>query len=218
MNITPKQIAMARILLDLNQKDLADRLGMARKTIMRIENGQSPGSSTTLEKIKTYFENSGLEFIKPNGVRESTNKIVKLSGQDGIRAFFDGVYETAKEKSGDICLFNGVPNLLTKWLGQDWYDSHAKRMSVFKHNFNFKIIVNEGEKNFIANEFAEYRWFPNHLFNEKTLYCHGTKLAFFDFEDDDLQIFVIDQPKFADSFRVLFNIAWDRVAIKPPTK
>jgi transcriptional regulator with XRE-family HTH domain len=215
MNITGKQIAMARILLDLSQKELSDKLGIARKTIMRIENEQSPGSTKTLEAIKNYFENAGLEFLENNGVQENKNPITKLSGKDGMRTFFDMVYESAQIPSQDICLFNGMPERLLYWLGQEWYENHIKRMTAIQTPYKYKIIVRHGDTKLIGKDFAEYRWFPKDLFNEKTLHSFGNKIAFFNFSEDDVEIIIIDQPVFAESFRILFNIAWERVAITP---
>lgn len=216
MQITGKQIAMARILLDLSQKDLADKLGIARKTIMRIENEQSPGSTKTLDTIQTFFENKQLEFFESNGVRESTNPITKLSGKDGIRQFFDMVYEAAQNDGADICLFNGMPARLIQWLGKEWYDNHIQRMNNIKNNYEYKIMVKHGDYELIGKQFAEYRWFPEKLFNEKTLHSFGSKIAFFDFDEGEVKIMIINQPVFAESFRILFNIAWEHVAIKPP--
>lgn len=217
MKISGKQIAMARILLDLSQKDLADKLGIARKTIMRIENCQSPGSTNTLETIQAFFENSGLEFFENNGVRENKNPIQELSGQNGVQTFFDMLYEAVKDGCKEVCLFNGVPERLMYWLGDDYYANHKKRMALINHEYDYKIIIKEQDYQFIADIFAEYRWFPNELFNEKTLHSFDSKLAFFDFKDDDVKILIIDHPQFSASFRVLFNIAWNRVAITPPT-
>ena len=218
MRISGKQIAMARILLDLSQKELADKLGIARKTVMRIENGQSPGNSKTNESLRLFFENNGLEFFEGNGVRESTNIIQKLSGRAGIKAFFDMVYEAAKSGHNDICLFNGVPERLMHWLGEEYYENHKNRMLKIQDQYKYKIIVKDNDFQFIANGFAEYRWFPEKLFNDKTLHSFGSKLAFFDFDNDDVKIMIIDQPVFAESFRILFNIAWNNVAVKPPTQ
>jgi len=217
MKISGKQIAMARILLDLNQKELADKLGIARKTILRIENGQSPGSTKTLEKIQLYFENNGLEFNDGDGVKRQTDEIRTLKGSDGFKTLMDEVYEFSKTSGGEICLYNAKPQNWLKWLGEDWfYGKHAKRMTDVKENIDFKITFEKGDLNQIASEYAEYRWFPSELWNEKSFYCFGNKLAFMDFEEKDATIMVLEKREFAEGFRILFNIAWDRVAIKLP--
>ena len=124
------------------------------------------------------------------------------------------VYETARSKGGEICLFNGVPRLFTQWLGEDWYAMHAQRMAAIKNNFKLKIVIRKGDRSLIASGFAEYRWFPEEMFHDKTIYCYGDKIAFMNFMEDDLRILVLQQGEIADSFRILFNIAWTSVAVK----
>ena len=120
------------------------------------------------------------------------------------------------ESQKEINLYNGSPKRLIKWLGQEWYDMHSNRMVKIKEKFTFKGIVKEGENLLVANKFAEYRWFPENLFIEKTIYTYGSKLAYFDYQGYNLDILIIDQAELTDSFKILFNIAWERVAVKPP--
>lgn len=216
MKISGKQIAMARILLDLNQKDLADRLGMARKTIMRIENGQSPGSSTTLEKIQLFFENNGLEFTDGDGVKKSASQIVTLRGSEGLRTFIDQVYEYAKTHGGIMCLHNAKPDHWNKWLPAEWYAMHSERMQKIAGKYEYRITSEHGNTNFISKAFAEYRWFPPEYFSDQPIYAFGDILAFVSFREDRVVIRILKNVEFSKGFQALFNIAWDRVAIKPP--
>lgn len=209
---TLEQIRAARALLGWSQSDLAERAGLSQTGIARIENGTNHPNSQTLSKIEAAFDDADIEFIDSTGVRKRTGEVKILRGQEGLRAFFDGVYETAKNEGGDICLFNGVPDLLTKWLGEDWYTMHANRMKALKTDFKMKIIVKEGESHLIAQNFAEYRWFPREMFNEKTIYMHGNTLGFMDFEEETLRVIMLKHRDMAESFRVLFNIAWNDTA------
>jgi transcriptional regulator with XRE-family HTH domain len=211
---TIEQIRAARALLDWSQSDLAEHADLSQTGIARIENGTNKPNSQTLEKICAAFENADIEFLGTNGVRKRTGEVKVLKGQEGFRIFMDDVYETVKAKGGEICLFNGVPEFFIKFLGEDWYKNHSKRMESIKNNFKFKIIIKEGNHSLIAGSFAEYRWFPSILFHEKTFYSYGDKLAFLSFSDDNVVIHVLPQKEFAESFDVLFNIAWDR-ATKP---
>lgn len=212
---TIEQIRAARALLDWSQSDLAEQAGLSQTGIARIENGTNQPNSRTLQKIEAAFEKADIEFLGTSGVRRTANEIKVLRGQEGFRAFMDDVYAKAKTAGGDICLFNGMPELFTKILGADWYANHARRMDEIKKTFTLRIIVKEGEQLFIAQDFAEYRWFPQELFREKTFYAYGNTLAFLSFNDDDVEIKLIAESDLADSFRVLFNIAWDYVAIVP---
>ena len=216
MPITAKQIAMARILLDLSQKDLANKLGMARKTVMRLENNQSPGSTKTMDKIQTYFENNGLEFLTNNGVQESKEQVKILNGKEGLRALFDELYYTARDKGGTLCLFNGMPSKLHEWLGDEWYKMHIARMEKIKNNFRYNIIVKKGEPSLPASNYATYKFFPEKLFNEKTIYVLGDAVFFRDQNDTSLKHIRLEQPEIANSIRILFDIAWHKAATDIP--
>jgi hypothetical protein len=125
----------------------------------------------------------------------------------------DDIYEVAKNVGGDICLFNGMPRYFYKYLGEEWYAEHSKRMSKIKNNFKLKITVKEGEDLLIASDFAEYKYFPAHLFKEKTFYSYGDKLAIMSFDEDNVSIRVLAEKEIATSFQILFDIAWKNVAI-----
>lgn len=215
---TLEQIRAARALLGWSQSDLAARAGLSQTGIARIENGTNHPNSQTLSKIENAFEDNDIEFIDVSGVRKKTGDVRVFRGQVGIRQFFDDVYENVAKYGGEVCLFNGMPDMLIKWLGEDWYKHHAKRMMDIKNNFKFKIIVKEHDTSFIASKFAEYKWFPEQKFNEKTIYVYGKKIAFLSFDNNNVRVVVIEQGEIADSIRVMFNLAWENVAINPELK
>lgn len=218
MSITTAQIRGARGILNWSQQDLAQRTGISATSIGSIENGQTTPRASTIDIIKTTFERNGIEFLGLQGVRERDSTLITYEGTQGLQSFFNDVYETTKETGSEICLFNGVPRKLIEWLGEDFYKMHADRMDKISKSFSFKIIVEEGDQQFIARGFAEYRWFPKERFNERTLYCYGDKLAFLSFTKDNVRVLVMDQADIATSFRELFNIAWENVAIVPGQK
>lgn len=218
MSITTAQIRGARGILNWSQQDLAQRTGISATSIGSIENGQTTPRASTIDTIKTTLERNGIEFLGMQGVRERDNTLLTYEGRNGIQSFFDDVYETSKTAGTDICLFNGVPHKLIEWLGEDFYKMHAERMDKLRDNFTFRIIVEEGNQQFIARGFAEYRWFPKEKFNDRTLYCYGDKLAFLNFSKDSVRIVVMQQAEIAASFKELFNIAWENVAVSPQAK
>lgn len=209
---TLEQIRAARALLGWSQHDLADKAGLSQTGIARIENGTNQPNSKTITKIETAFDAADVEFLGSTGVQKRTGEIRTLHNADGFKQLLDEVYEAAQAGDDNICLFNGVPPMFYKWLGEDWYNFHRNRMLKLDTGFKLKIIVKESEELFIGNTFAEYRRFPEKLFNEKTFYAYGDKLAFMHFKEDSLKIQIMDQHEFSESFRVLFNIAWDNVA------
>lgn len=215
---TIEQIRAARALLDWSQSDLADKADLSQTGIARIENGTNQPNSQTLNKIRTAFTSAGIEFLGTTGLRRNTGEIKTYKGPDGFRQFMDTIYETAKNEGGSFCLHNAKPANWVKWLGQDWFDMHSKRMAALANKIDFRITAEEGNTNFISSSFAEYRWFPAELFNDQSFYAYGNKLAFVSFSDNDVNVSVLDNRDFAEGFKILFDIAWNRVAMAPQAK
>lgn len=212
--LTPKQIKAARALLDWSQKVLGEKCdGVSEPTIKLIENEKIHSTPGTLGIIRKTFEDHGIEFLPQHGVRFRGNVIHEYQGQDGFRDFFDDIYSVARDAGGQICLFNGVPEKIINWLGKDWYELHSKRMLEIKDKLDFKIIIKEGNDAFIAGSFARYKWFPESDFHEDTIYVYGNKTAFIKFQSDSVEVKVLEDDGFAESFKTLFNIAWKNVAI-----
>lgn len=211
---TIEQIRAARALLGWSQHDLAEKADLSQTGIARIENGTNQPNTKTLEKIKSAFDAADIEFLGSSGLRKKSGEVKTYRGADGLKEFMSDVYMVAKEQGGDFCLHNAKPDNWVKWLGQDWFKMHAERMSTLGDKIRFRITAEEGNKNLISSSFAEYRWFPKELFNEQCIYAYGNKLGFVSFGTEDVLIRVLEDKDFCNGFRVLFNIAWERVAIK----
>lgn len=209
MQITPKQIKMARMLLDWSQADLAEKSSVSRHSIIGLESEKSSLQQSNYEKIILAIESSGVEFTEGNGVRERSS-LLKYTGQEGFRSFMDDVYEVANTVGSDICLFNARPANWIKWLEKDWYEMHSQRMQKIrqKAGFTFRVTSQKGDYSFIGGKFGEYRWVPDKLFNQDSVYIYGDRLALMDFSDDNVRIFVLYKQAFADSFREMFEYIW----------
>lgn len=211
---TGTQIAAARQLLEWSQADLSTYSHVSKPTIIRMEKDLNSVKDDIRQRVVSALQMYGVEFVD-GGVRRTTHKIKEFSGAEGFRDFMWDVYNTASEQGGDICLYNARPQYWYEWLGEEWYHSHASRMTNIKDKITFHAISNENNPLFIASDFGEYRWFPNDLYNDKAFYAYGDKLGFMNFEDNSVNIVVIEHADFANAFRTLFKIAWDNVAIIP---
>jgi len=206
-----KQIAAARQLLGWSQANLAERAGASKPSIIRIEKDLYSVKDDIRKSVLQAFDSHGIEFT-PKGVQERTLFTKTLSGTSGMQEFYNDIFLTASQEGGDFYIFNGVPDLIIKFLGEEWYDMHSSRMSEVSENYIFKVIVKDGEKGLIGNDFAKYRFFPADQFYNRTLYVYGSKAAFVNFEQNNVQIVVIEQLEIANSMRVLCEIAWNNVA------
>ncbi len=69
MEISPAQCRAARGLLNWTQGELADRVGVAVKTIRNFETGRRKPHGLSRSAIKQAFEQAGIEFFEDDGLR-----------------------------------------------------------------------------------------------------------------------------------------------------
>ncbi len=218
MEINPKQLRSARAYLDVSRNDVADATNIGVQTLSDLENGKTSSPRTsTLEILKLYYETNGIEFTEEGGIRPNKVRVQQFEGAEGFRRFMDDVYETAKSQGGEICLHNAKPQNWLKWLGEEWNKFHTNRMLEIKDKINFKITAGHNDYLMIGKH-AEYRWLPKDMWNEQSFYAYGDRIALLNFEDDSVHIVVMHNKRFAEGFRSLFNVTWDKVAIIPPEK
>lgn len=215
--ITSSQCRAARGLLNWSQPDLATKCDMHVQTISNFESENSTPSRTTLDKITTVMQQAGIIFLDDDGVRRRQTIVEHYIGVDGFKDFMDDVYETARSVGGNICLLNARPNNWIEHLGQDWFEYHNKRMTDILDRFTFRITTKEGEHNFISRDFAEYRWVPKEMWNQHSYYAYGNKIAFLNFDNDNIDILAINHAHFAKTHKFLFDLVWQNHTIIPDT-
>lgn len=214
MQITIKQIKLARISLGWTQLELANRSNVNKGTIVNLEKGNKNPDTETVEKIANALQKGGIEFLNHNGIRDRQDIIHRHEGVNGFKAFMDDVYETVSEQGGDICLFNSKPSLWYKYLGEDWYSMHRQRMADLGDKIRVRIIVEEGEQDFIL-EAAEHRWFSRDKWRGRIFYAYGDKLAFLNFREEKIHITVFEEADFTESFKIMFDVVWDNETKQP---
>lgn len=202
---------MARILLDLSQDDLAQKIGVARKTIMRIENGQSPGSAKIIDKIKDYLENNKICFLKDDGVTRNTEKVWALKGKSGFDSFYEDLYKTVSGDRRSVCICNSDERSHEKWFGKN-IKTHTQR--IIELGARYKILICEDDTHFFTPEYAEYRWMPKNNFTGVPFIVYGDKLAIVTFKEQENQTtIVLDYPEIADAYRTQFELFWKSAKI-----
>ena len=69
MEISPGQCRAARALLNWTQETLANKVGVALKTIRDFENERRRPLNIVRTSIKQAFEQAGIEFFDDDGLR-----------------------------------------------------------------------------------------------------------------------------------------------------
>ena len=81
--LTGRQIAAARTLLSLSQKELAELSNISIPTLKRMEasKGEASGYANNVMAVQSALENAGAEFIPENGGGAGV-RLAKPNAQD----------------------------------------------------------------------------------------------------------------------------------------
>jgi transcriptional regulator with XRE-family HTH domain len=91
LSLTAEQLRASRALLKIGVRELAERAGLDKSTIVRIESGSSGAHPLTLKQLRQVLEDWGIEFI---------DEIAGASGP-GARLKWDMTVEIRKRGKGE---------------------------------------------------------------------------------------------------------------------
>jgi transcriptional regulator with XRE-family HTH domain len=85
--ITSAQLRAARVLLGIDQRQLADLSGLSVPTIQRMEASETMirGNVDSLMKLITAFDKAGIEMIDEGATSSGEGRGVRLKGRVGFR-------------------------------------------------------------------------------------------------------------------------------------
>lgn len=126
--ITGRQIRAARGLLRWSSPNLAQKAGLTRETINKIEADAIQPREGTLNDIIRAFDQHGVEFTDNSGVRIKPQGIEVLTGPAGLQQFFNNVYAYARDYGGKIVQL-GIDENLFWAMGKEFSEAHRKRMA-----------------------------------------------------------------------------------------
>lgn len=211
MSSVGRQIRAARGLLKWSGAILAEKTGLTRDAISKIEDEAVQPRGGTLADIMRVFDENGVEFTDNFGVRCKPQGVEVLIGQEGLQKFFDGVYEYAKRHGGTIMQLGIEENLF--WaMGVEFSEAHRKRMvELVKERRDIKVlaILCEGDTNFIASDYNQYRWISKDMFSPVPFYIYGECLAIMNFQTLPGPTIVLHKmPAITEAYRKQFDAFW----------
>jgi transcriptional regulator with XRE-family HTH domain len=85
--ITSAQLRAARVLLGIDQRQLAQLSGLSVPTIQRMEASETMirGNVDSLMKLITAFDKAGIEMIDEGATSSGQGRGVRLKGGAGVR-------------------------------------------------------------------------------------------------------------------------------------
>lgn len=208
--ITGRQIRAARGLLGWDATVLAEKTGLTRETISRIETDLVRPHEKSLIKIFRAFDENGVEFTENHGVRLKPHSIENFEGREGFVRFYEIIHEHLQAHGGDVCVSGVDEKLFAKY--RDDPELHRSRMAELIKQYpdlRMRILIEEGDYNFVASQYATYRWQPKESFSPTAFYVFGNCLALISFTHDPAPLVVlIKSAAFAEAYRHSFNLAW----------
>lgn len=213
-----RQIRAGRGLLKWSAQALAEKAGLTRDTINKIEDDAVQPREGTLNDIRRAFDENGVEFTDGSGVRLKPEGVEVLTGKDGFRRFYDFVYEHLRQHGGLVSV-SGVNEKLFVKYQEDFADIHMDRMTDLvsaRDDIMMRILVEEGDHNFVASTYAQYKWQSKEYFSPAPFYVFGDNLALISFAHDPAPLVVfIKSASLADAYRNAFELAWSQSS-EPP--
>ncbi len=212
-----RQIRAARGLLRWSAAALAEKAGLTRDTINKIEDDTVQPREGTLKDIIRAFDENGVEFTDNFGVRLKPQGVEVLVGHTGLCRFFDMVYEHARKHGGTIMQTGVDEALFSEHLG-DYSPVHIKRMTQLvseRNDIKFQALIREGDTNFTCSDYAEYKWLPKNLFDPVPFYVYGDCLAIISFQTIPAPTIVVHNiPAITHAYKKQFEALW--TLSKPP--
>jgi transcriptional regulator with XRE-family HTH domain len=176
--------------------------------ISRIERGEA-GSIDMLEKIQNAFEKVGVEFLPRSGVCKKD--IVEIyEGDDSEKRLIDDIQRTLLNTGNDS---SGKREILIAHLKEDEARINLSTEYIEelirerrKAGITHRLLVRADDQGLFP-PYDTYRVMPDQYFSDHPLYIYGTKLAILAWHP--AKSVVIDDERFADCARKLFNFIWD---------
>lgn len=207
--ISASQCRAARGLLKWSQPDLSARAGVNVQTISAFEKESATPTKRTLQKLTMALEIGGVEFMENDGVQRKSNNILVLRGHDGFTKFRHLVLTEAKAGPIDICVSNVNERDFSKWGAPEMNAAYRNEIAKIPH-VRFRIMVQEGDTFFSARKYAEYRHVKSSEFGNIPLYVFRNITAIFSFEENNLNIFIIEHAGIASFHLKMFETNWEK--------
>jgi transcriptional regulator with XRE-family HTH domain len=202
--IDADQLRAARAMLGWKTSDLAQMTGITINAINNIERGVAHGRRDTIEKLQSVLEEAGLEFLPDSGLRKKNKVVITYEGTGANKLLVEDLYNTRQKTGGEILIAHlnegdSIQNLELDWLA----DQIRKRKEA---GITHRLLVQSDDPNLIP-PLDSYRCIPKEFFCPYPLYIYGSKLALVSWEPSP-RVVVIEDARFAESARKLFNFVW----------
>jgi transcriptional regulator with XRE-family HTH domain len=209
IHIKGKQIAAARQLAGLTLTQLAERAGVARSSIVKIENEAVQPREGTLADLMKTFAAAGVEFIE-GGVRWTGDRIRTLEGPDSYLRLLDEVYQTLHRQPGAEVLFICVDDEVST------HEIIAANNRIREAGIKCRYLCSEEARKFDYS-LRDYRLIPKRFYTNSVMTVFEDKVA--TLSDANNSVVIVRDVDQANMMRGLFEMIWQQSpSPRPPPK
>jgi transcriptional regulator with XRE-family HTH domain len=202
--ITGKQIAAARSLANWTAAELAERAGLSRDGVMKIEADAVQPREGTLADIRAAFSDAGIEFID-RGVRWKDDTVTVLEGEDAYLDMLQDVYKTLHKKGGEVLWLCSNDQLSIK-------GEYEAELRIREAGVRFRSLIEESKTETVWPR-SEYRQIPSRYFHHNLQVIYANKVA--QVLEGGKRILIVDNRELAAAARNLFDLIWSLMKIPP---
>jgi hypothetical protein len=128
-------------------------------------------------------------------------------GRIGFMDFLEDVYDTIKN-GGEVFCSNVDESQFLKFERDDAH-VHMDRMASVP-GLKCRFLIKDGDMNVISSHYAVYKHSQPEDFGTLPIYIFGDKTGFILFSEDDVNVYVIEDPFISRFFRMEFLKLWKR--------
>ncbi|MCP4394488.1 MAG: helix-turn-helix transcriptional regulator [Alphaproteobacteria bacterium] len=206
---SPEDIKGARAYLGLSQAELAEKVGISKKSLISIEKRATSPSRVILEKILHVFIAEGIVFHQEGGFKANQSLFRALEGKEGIKEFYDEIINFARSNEKCEVLSSGISEeeFETKMTEYDLLNYYISNMSEID-GITLKVFTTEEfapeeyEENYI-----EAKAIPREMFTPFPTYVYEDKVGIILFHAD--KAFIIHDKELADNYKNNYNMQWN---------
>jgi transcriptional regulator with XRE-family HTH domain len=207
-------IKVARAHLGWSQGDLARHARISIGTVRNLEMGNISPRHSTNDNIFRVFDNAGLEFIAPEGVRKKQSGITIHQGNDSCDQFFRDLFQTLIDTDGEIlAVFPSEARFLQTFGTQP---VNAKRLAQLQQSANVKCFLKEPFAQESLSSPFQFRTFLGHNAGPSNYFIYGNKHVIVQQRGDGfLRFIVTESVDHAQAERNHFHALWNKAAPIP---
>lgn len=200
--IRPNQIRAARNFLNLDQKIVAQAVGVSGMNISDIENEKGSPRASTLKSIQTFFEARGIKFTERGGIEPAQNYVTIYEGHNSYIDFLNNAQEQLARSNGEI-LFSGADERRSS-------GAIIEKLGEMRtQNVTMRSLIRHGDTH-IMGLLPEYRWMPESLFVEGDVkIIYADRVAYLiSWEEAMTRVIEIRDKIIAEEARRHFEFVW----------